>query len=77
MIFTMEKRQIHASVRKSDMAHRYNPESPVDSALKILRRWILHNRELHSELVKAGYSATQRSFTPKQVNILYKYLGEP
>ncbi|MCE2615589.1 MAG: DUF4248 domain-containing protein [Phocaeicola sp.] len=73
----MEKQTVRAAVRKSEMALRYNPESPVNSALKILRRWILYNKELHAEMLKAGYSTAQRSFTPKQVSILYKYLGEP
>ena len=42
-----------------------------------LRRWIIRCKELHEELLLSGYSPTQRFFTPRQVRLIIRYLGEP
>ncbi|MBR2101534.1 MAG: DUF4248 domain-containing protein [Bacteroidales bacterium] len=40
-------------------------------------RWINYNRELREELQKLGYDGRQRVFTPRQVEAIMRYLGEP
>lgn len=42
-----------------------------------LRRWIIRCKELHQKLLLSGYSSTQRFFTPRQVRLIIRYLGEP
>lgn len=42
-----------------------------------LKNWINRNSNLLIALKNAGYNKYQKNFTPKQVEILYEYLGEP
>lgn len=62
---------------KAELAHLYNPQLTTKSALQVLRRWILHNQELHNRLTRIGYQDRNRSFTPRQVETLVEFLGEP
>ena len=39
------------SYTKSELAHLYNPQLTLKNATQVLRRWILHNAELHAELM--------------------------
>ena len=39
------------SYTKSELAHLYNPQLTLKNATQVLRRWILHNAELHAELI--------------------------
>lgn len=62
---------------KSELAHLYNPQLTLKNATQVLRRWITHNAELHQALLRAGYQEHNRSFTPRQVQIIIDILGEP
>ena len=42
-----------------------------------LAAWIRHNKALKGELEKVGYNKYRRTFTPLEVKVLVKYLGEP
>ena len=42
------------SYTKSELAHLYNPQLTLKNATQVLRRWILHNAELHAELIHLG-----------------------
>lgn len=62
---------------KSDLAHLYCPEVPLNSALRIFKSWINQNLELSEKLTQTGYKSRNRYFCPKQVEIIRDYLGEP
>ncbi len=62
---------------KSELARLYFPNSDVNAARKRLMRHICLCRELHEKLVALGMTTNQRHFTPKQVEEILYYLGEP
>lgn len=64
-------------LKKSTFARLYFPELAPHQACNRLRRWIIRCKELHEELLLSGYSPTQRFFTPRQVRLIIRYLGEP
>ncbi|MCI7356140.1 MAG: DUF4248 domain-containing protein [Parabacteroides sp.] len=47
------------------------------SATTQLRRWIKRNQSLKNELTETGYKEGQRVFTPRQVELVFRHLGEP
>lgn len=62
---------------KAELAHLYNPTVCLKVALQILRRWIVYNLPLLRELEEEGYRARNRLLSPKQVQTIVHYLGEP
>ena len=46
-------------------------------AIRTLTRWIKRNNELYAELLLTGYHARVRTFMPRQVGIIVRYLNEP
>jgi hypothetical protein len=62
---------------KAELAQRYNPHLSNDTAMQQLRRWLKHNPALMQELRDAGYRPACHSFTPREVAIIFRYLGEP
>ena len=73
----MEKLKTTSSITKAQLANMYNPGVNTNSALKTLNRWIARDSKLLAELQAARYYDKQRVLTPKQVEIIIKYLGEP
>ncbi|MBR2103266.1 MAG: DUF4248 domain-containing protein [Prevotella sp.] len=67
----------HRAQGRTELAMKYLPHLQPSSAWSCLRRWINHNRELREELQKLGYDGRQRVFTPRQVEAIMRYLGEP
>jgi hypothetical protein len=65
------------SYSKSELAQAYAPNIAPASARNRLVAWIRHNRELHRALLEAGYYPKQQVFTPRQVELIFQYLGEP
>lgn len=65
------------SYSKTELSKMYNPMLCNRSALRILMLWIDHNKELKKSLVSAGFTPTLRVFTPKQVELIISFLGEP
>ena len=63
---------------KGELAQAYFPRT-IDpkNALRNLARWIDMNPELVKQLKESGYQRRQRLLTPRQVSIIYKFLGEP
>ena len=68
--------EIH-SMYKKELACLYFKNSTPNSATIQLSRWIVRNQKLHDELTLLGYHKCQRSFTPRQVELIFYYLGEP
>ena len=61
----------------SQLAMAYAPEISAAAASNRLRQWLSINPQLMQSLRKAGYRDRQRVLTPRQVEVIYEYLGEP
>ncbi|NDA63900.1 MAG: DUF4248 domain-containing protein, partial [Chitinophagia bacterium] len=55
----------------------YFPNSTKKSATTQLRRWIRRNRELRNTLAQLGFAERQRILTPRQVEVVVQFVGEP
>ncbi|MBR1566476.1 MAG: DUF4248 domain-containing protein [Oscillospiraceae bacterium] len=62
---------------KAQLAALYAPCLSERGALKRLQAWIDFNPRLARALERAGFRKRQKLLTPRQVDIIYKYLGEP
>lgn len=62
---------------RTELALRYNPGLSPKAAWKKLQHWIDLCQPLKDELLRLGYTGRQRIFTPRQVNRIVHYLGEP
>ena len=62
---------------RTEMALLYNPDLDNRTAWRRLSAWIDQCEPLKKELEHMGYNGHQRTFTPKQVNRIIHYLGEP
>ncbi|EJW99237.1 hypothetical protein EVA_12655 [gut metagenome] len=70
----MEKANISS---KKEIARLYFPGLDDHQACNGLRRWIKQCVELESKLIQTGYVPKQRSFTPRQLELIFEYLGDP
>jgi len=64
-------------ISKSELALAYFPYISKESARHKLMSYILDNHALHDRLIQTGYTFRTRSFSPKQLGIIYEYLGCP
>ena len=62
---------------KVELSMLYNPTSCLSNAINLLATWIRMNFPLCEELAAVGYNKYRRNFTPKEVSLIVKYLGEP
>ena len=71
--------QLHQGfVRKYDLAFKYFPHAPTKkAATDNLTRAINRCTPLLMQLTQDGYSTTEKTYTPRQVALIYEYLGEP
>ncbi|MFR9001632.1 MAG: DUF4248 domain-containing protein [Parabacteroides merdae] len=60
-----------------EVAGMYFPGSVSQSASVQLRRWIKLNKLLTEALAETGLVNRQRLLTPRQVELIFKHLGEP
>lgn len=66
------------SYGKSELAMLYFPHTATKKgALNNLSSWIKGNDELCQALRLCGMPARSKSFTPKEVTLIFHYLGEP
>lgn len=63
--------------KKRDLACLYCPNATARCAIRTFTRWIKRNKELYSALIDTGYSVRMRTFMPKQVGLIVRYLDEP
>lgn len=61
----------------TELGMLYSPALQPASAARALRRWINYNRSLKQALVASGWTEGQRRFTPLQVELIARHLGEP
>ena len=62
---------------KQTLAMAYFPDRSKESAGKLLAREIHTNRPLMSALQSTNYSPHRKLLSPKQLQIIYSFLGEP
>ena len=62
---------------KQDLAQAYFPDRSKESAGKLLAHEIHANRRLMSALQPTGYSRPHKILSPKQLQIIFSFLGEP
>ena len=62
---------------KQELARMYAPELTDKAAGKRLCQWMKLCKPLWMELEKTGYQPLQRILNPRQVELIFRYLGEP
>ena len=72
-----DERFIIRTYEKAELAHLYNPNMPLVSAMRKLRAWIRRNRQLTDALTATGENKRDHSYTPRQVSLIVAVLGEP
>ena len=60
-----------------ELAQMYFSTIARQSATVQFRRWIRINNKLLDELSLVGFKRYQKMLTPKQVEIIVRYIGEP
>lgn len=74
----MEKQFQIRTYGYNELAQLYFPFVTPHSATVMFRRWILRNQNLLSSLHAIGDPiAHQKTLTPRQVQIIVEFLGEP
>ena len=61
---------------KQELALLYFPNAKPHAATNMLAEWIRRCTELRQQLALTGYRPKQRTFTMKQLTLIYEYLGE-
>ena len=64
-------------LHKWELALMYFPAYTPEVATHNLRQWIRESPELLNQLRETGYSAKQKVFTTRQVDIILTYFGTP
>ena len=59
------------------LAMQYYPEHSYKSAVRLFREEIRLTRGLLAALKAVGYKENKRKLTPRQVQVIEKFLGEP
>lgn len=66
------------SYGKSELALLYFPKATTPmGALSNLNSWIKGNEELYTELKNCGMPPKLKYFTPREVELIIHYLGDP
>ena len=60
-----------------ELASLYSPKILSKNAAYKLTRWIKINKNLTAELSELGFYSGVRDLSPKMVEIIVKYVGEP
>jgi hypothetical protein len=60
-----------------ELARLYAPDIAEGSAVKRLKEWFAFTPGLLGSLQKAGYRNGIRSLTPKMVDLVVAFLGDP
>ncbi len=73
---TIENFAIRAYSKK-ELALLYFPDSTPRVAVNHLMAVIRRNDMLWDELLSTGYKTTNKTFTPRQVNAIFEWIGAP
>lgn len=65
-------------IRKNELAMKYFPDAATPKlARDNLTRWINRCRPLYREFINLHCNPHEWYYTPQQIKLIYKYLGEP
>ena len=74
----MVTNEILRTYGRRELALMYNPTLSPGHAWRKLKYWIELNKTLADALAQSGYNRSHRpSFTPKEVALIFEYIGEP
>lgn len=59
------------------LAMQYYPEHSYKSAVHLFREELRITRGLYTALKAVGYKENKRKLTPRQVQVIERFLGEP
>lgn len=62
---------------KTELGMLYAPNRAKHNAWRVVNNWIDHCVPLAQELKNSGLSLNARILSPRQVQIIVNYLGEP
>ena len=62
---------------KKELALMYFPDSTPETAVKHMMMMIRSNDMLWDELQEMGYYSKSRTFTPRQVQAIFEWIGAP
>ena len=62
---------------KGELAMLYAPDLKMGSALNRLAHWMRRSPQLMRDLADADYRPQQRLLTVRQVEIIFRHLGQP
>ena len=62
---------------RMELAQAYFPTIGGPSAWRKLCGWIELCKPLSDELARLGYNHRRRTFTPREVEAIFHYIGEP
>lgn len=62
---------------KQELAMRYFPGDSPKVARDKLTRWINRCKPLSAAMARTHYRTTEKFYTPRQVALIFEYLGEP
>lgn len=65
------------TMTKQELALLYAPDLTPHAAVNRLMAWIRYHPKLTQALNNTGYRKTAKVLTPRQVTLIYHYLGEP
>lgn len=64
-------------ISKQDLAMAYFPNNSKETASKRFAHEIHSNKPLLAALQATGYSRPRKILSPKQIQIIFSFLGEP
>ena len=74
----MNKKLSNRIYTKSELGKLYFPQTISDkTARRHLMAWIKRCQPLWSELLRLGYQKHSQYLPPRQVDLIFEYLGEP
>ena len=76
-MFNQNFKFMSSYISKQTLAMAYFPDRSKESAGKLLAREIHSNKPLMAELSKTAYSPQRKLLSPKQLQVIYAFLGEP
>lgn len=72
-----DERFIIRTYEKAELAHLYNPNMPLVSAMRKLRAWIRRNRQLTDALTATGENKRDHSYTPGKCHSSWRCWANP
>ena len=72
-----DERFIIRTYEKAELAHLYNPNMPLVSAMRKVRAWIRRNRQSPTHSPQPERTSATTPTPPRQVSLIVAVLGEP